>query len=408
MTQPSPYLFSICKQLEIQLGFKIINIADAEKVSNSLASEKLHISPHTIARLYGAVKPYRIPYRETLNILARYLNYSDWEDFCNNQTNIPFDPNYFLTEASDGFSLAVLQLALATEDLDALKVILNKATDNDDLAILFTAAELIGIYVRKSKKQKELLDLLSKSSIGHLLYYECYVDEDNANNYFSDALINYYLPNVDSDYKRLFVYSFLISQKAYKEELPSDYILQFQNVAKNIKLEKCHFHELSRWFECLILIDGFNGILEKTWENHVNELLKASISLSNHEITWVVARTLKALLFFGMKEKVLNHLEFNLTIDRLIKIQKKEAHYMSLYIIQLYWIVKSKYFKNKITYKPFRIHSDLFQNESNEKAAVEFGLASLYATGQNKKIIDENLKSFCIEKGVTWILKLLD
>jgi hypothetical protein len=204
------------------------------------------------------------------------------------------------------------------------------------------------------------------------------------------------------------VYSFLISQKAYKEELPSDYILQFQNVAKNIKLEKCHFHELSRWFECLILIDGFNGILEKTWENHVNELLKASISISDYETTWVVARTLKALLFFGMKEKVLNHLEFNLTIDRLIKIQKKEAHYMSLYIIQLYWIVKSKYFKNKITYKPFRIHSDLFQNESNEKAAVEFGLASLYATGQNKKIIDENLKSFCIEKGVTWILKLLD
>ena len=34
--------------------------------------------------------------------------------------NIPFDPNYILTEASDGFSLAVLHLALATEDLDAL------------------------------------------------------------------------------------------------------------------------------------------------------------------------------------------------------------------------------------------------------------------------------------------------
>ena len=407
MTQPSPYIFSICKQLEIQSGFKIKNIADAQKVVDLLAIEKLHISPHTIARLYGVVKPFRTPYRDTLNVLARYLNYSDWEDFCNNQTNIPFDPNYFLTEATDGFSLAVLQLTLATEDLDALKVVLNKATDNNDLAILFTAAELIGVYVRKSNKQKELLDLLSKSSIGHLLYYECYVDEDNVNNYFSDALINYYLPNVDSDYKRLFVYSFLISQKAYKEELPSDYILLFQDVAKKVKIEKCHFHELSRWFECLILIDGFKGCLEKTWENHVNELLKASISISDFEITWVVARTLKALLFFGMKEKVLNHLELNLMIDRLIKIQKKEVHNMSLYIIQLYWIVKSKHFKIKTTYRPFRIHSDLFQNESNEKAAVEFGLASLFATGENKKIIDENLKSFCKEKGTTWILKLI-
>lgn len=330
MTQPSPYIFSICKQLEIQLGFKIKNIADAQKASDLLAIQKLHISPHTIARLYGVVKPFRIPYRDTLNVLARYLNYTDWEDFCNNQTNIPFDPNYFLTEASDGFSLAVLQLALATEDFGALKVVLNKATDNENLAILFTAAEIIGIYVRKSKKQKELLDLLSKSSIGHLLYYECYVDEDNANNYFSDALINYYLPNVDSDYKRLYVYSFLISQKAYKEELPSDYILLFQDVAENIKLEECHFHELSRRFECLILIDGFNGILEKTWANHINELLKTSISISDFETTWLVARSLKALLFFGMKEKVLNHLELNLMIDRLIKIQKKEVHNMSL------------------------------------------------------------------------------
>jgi hypothetical protein len=80
---------------------------------------------------------------------------------------------------------------------------------------------------------------------------------------------------------------------------------------------------------------------------------------------------------------------------------------MSSYIIQLYWIVKSKHFKIKTTYRPFRIHSDLFQNESNEKAAVEFGLASLFATGENKKIIDENLKSFCKEKGTTWILKLI-
>jgi hypothetical protein len=35
-------------------------------------------------------------------------------------------------------------------------------------------------------------------------------------------------------------------------------------------------------------------------------------------------------------------------------------------------------------------------------------VASLFATGQNKKIIDENLKSFCKEKGATWILKLMD
>jgi hypothetical protein len=171
MNQQSPYLIALCNQLQTQLGFKIKNIANAEKCSDVLALEKLFISPHTIARMYGVVKPFRTPYKDTLNVIARYLNFEDWEDFCNNQTNVPFDPNYFLTEASDGFSLAVLQLALANEDFEALPIILSKAKNDDNEAILFTTAELIGAYVRTSKNQKELLQLLADNSVGHLFFY---------------------------------------------------------------------------------------------------------------------------------------------------------------------------------------------------------------------------------------------
>ncbi|CAN1556125.1 hypothetical protein MCEGE10_02400 [Flavobacteriaceae bacterium] len=407
MQQPSPYIITICNTLEGQLGFKIKNIADAEKASQSLAIEKLHISPHTIARIYGIVKPFRTPYKDTLNVLARYLKYNDWDDYCANQTNVPFDPNYFLTENSDGFSLSIFRLALANEDFNSLKVILAKLYNHQNQAMLFTAAELLGTYVRKSKKQSELLQILGDTSIGHLFFYECYVDENNANNYFSYALINYYLPKVTSDYKRLFVNSFLISQKAHKEELPSEYIISFENIIKKVRMKSCHFHELSRWFECLIIIDGFNGTLEKTWVSHLRKLLKACVLFSDYEKAWLIARALKALMLFGMKEKVLNHLEFNLVIDQLIKNQKKDLHFMALYIIQLYWIMKSKHFEETIIYSPFRIHADLFQNESNEKAAIEFGLASLFASGENKKIIDSNLKKYCEETGTTWVLKLI-
>jgi hypothetical protein len=127
MNQPNPYLIAICNQLEVHLGFKIKNIADAQQCSALLIQQKLYISPHTIARLFGVVKPFRTPYKDTLNILARFLLYTDWESYCADQTNIPFDPNFFLTEASDGFSLAVLELALASEDFKALKLILEKA-----------------------------------------------------------------------------------------------------------------------------------------------------------------------------------------------------------------------------------------------------------------------------------------
>lgn len=407
MNQQSPYLIALCNQLETQLGFKIKNIANAEKCSEVLALEKLFISPHTIARMYGVVKPFRTPYKDTLNLIARYLNYIDWEDFCNNQTNVPFDPNYFLTEASDGFSLAVLQLALANEDFKALHLVLEKAKANENDAVLFTAAELIGAYVRTCKKQKELLQLLADHSVGHLFFYECYVDEDNDNNYFSDALVNYYLPNVTNDYKKLYVYCFVISQTAHKAQQSSPLIQEFQKLTVQLDKNKGHFHELSRWMECQILVDGYNEILQETWKIHVAELLVLSTGLGFNEKAWLLSRSLKALILFGFKEELFHHEELNNHIDKIIKNQKKEFHSIALYVLQLYWICKSLYFNNKSVYNPFRIHNILFQNESNEKTAIEFAVASLFASGENKNIITRNLKSFCEKKGVNWVMKMV-
>lgn len=408
MNQPNPYIISICQQLEQQLGFKINNIAMAQKCSEVLALEKLYISPHTIARLFGVVKPFRTPYTDTLNVLVRYLNYNDWEDYCNNQTNIPFDPNYFLTEVSDGFSLAVLQLALANEDFKALQPVLEKAKENENEAILYTTAELIGAYVRKSKKQKELLQLLADSSIGQFYFYECYVDEDNENNYFSDALVKYYLPNVTNDYRKLYIYCFLISQSAHKKQKISDYSKEFIALTTQLDKSKCHFHERSRWIECLILNDGFNNVLQNTWKIYVQEIIESSIQLGFNEKAWLLSRPLKALLLFGFKEELFNCKEWNDIVDNLIKNQTKELHSMALYVLQLYWISKSMYFNSKIIYTPFRIHNILFQNESNEKTAIEFAIASLFASGENKQIITDNLKRFCETKGVHWVIKMIN
>ena len=408
MTQPNPYIVSICNQIESQLGFKIKNIADAQNFSEILTVEKLYISTHTIARLYGVVKPFRTPYKDTLNILARFINYNDWEDFCDNQTNIPFDPNFFLTEASDGFSLAMLQLTLANEDFEGLPVVLAKAKYNDDESIRFTAAELIGAYIRKNKKQKELLLLMAESTIGQLFYYECYVDEDNEVNYFSNALLEHYLPNVTNDYRKLFVYCFIISQTAHKEQKRSPYCTEFLKLTIQLDKKNCYFHELSRWIECLILIDGYNGVLQNTWQQHVAELVALSVGYNANEKAWLFSRSLKALLLFGFKKELFKSDELNTVIDLLIKNQKKELHSIALYVLQLYWISKSKYFESKIIYNPFRIHNILFQNESNEKTAIEFAVASLFATGENKNILNSNLKGYCEEKGVHWVMKMLN
>lgn len=409
MTQPNPYIFAICNQIERKLSFKIKDIASATSFADLLACQKLHVSTHTIARLFGVVRPFRSPYKETLNILANYLEYRNWEDFCDNQTNIPFDTNYFLTEASDGFSLAVLQSALVNEDLDSLKTIFKNVKNNESKAIIFSAAELIGLHIRTSKSQTALLKFLAENSMGHLFFYECFVDEDNINNYFSDALVHYYLPKVTNNYRLLFAYGYFISQKAYKEQIASEYIDKFLEVTKIISKEKCHFHEISRWLECLILIDGLTGILENTWELHVNQILESYHFFKNdYEKAWVLVRPMKALIQFNCKTKLFNHLAFNTAVDYLIKNQRAGYYSVALYTIQLYWLCKETYFKSKVIYTPFRISNTLFQNESDEKLSVEFAVASLFATGDNKKIIDKNLKTFCKEKGTIWVMKMLD
>ena len=150
-----------------------------------------------------------------------------------------------------------------------------------------------------------------------------------------------------------------------------------------------------------------NGILNDTWQLHLAELLVLSTGLGLNEKAWLLSRSLKALILFGFKEELFQHEELNNHIDEIIKQQKKEFHSIALYVLQLYWIYKSLYFNNKVVYNPFRIHNILFQNESNEKTAIEFAVASLFASGENKNIITSNLKSFCENKGVNWVMKMV-
>ncbi len=408
MKQPNPYIISICSQIENKLGFKIKNISSAQKFSETLESKKLHISAHTIARLFGVIKPFRKPYTETLVILSNYLNFKDWEDFCVNQTNIPFDTNFFLTESSDEFSLAVLQLALENEDFESLQLIFEKVKTEENKFIVFSAGEIIGHYVRKTNNKDKFFVFLSKSEVGKMLYYECFVDEDNKENYFSEALIKHYLPCTISDYQKLFVYTFLIGQEVYKNEKQSKYFENFIEITKFLNKKDCHFHLASRWFECAILYDGFSGKLQDTWETHLNEILHNTSKMNIYEKAWVIARPLKAFLHFNFTIQLFSHKEFNVVIDKLIIPSKFNFHSVALYIIQLYWLKKELHTNSKVVFNPFRIPYNLFQNEQDDKTAIEFGIAFLFASGINKKILEKNLRQYCTEKGNSWILKLIE
>jgi hypothetical protein len=63
--------------------------------------------------------------------------------------------------------------------------------------------------------------------------------------------------------------------------------------------------------------------------------------------------------------------------------------------------------QKKQLYAPFRIHSTWFQNEGNEKKAIEFGISFLFASGENKTIIQRNLSEFCRKTANEWVTQLI-
>ena len=67
---------------------------------------------------------------------------------------------------------------------------------------------------------------------------------DNEENYFSNALLRYYLPNLDNDYRKLYVYCFVISQTAHKEHKLSPYCTEFLKLSEQLDKKNFHFHEL--------------------------------------------------------------------------------------------------------------------------------------------------------------------
>ena len=68
-------LDKLLRQVEISIQRNVVSFSDAKFLSEEIAKKKLFVSPHTIGRLYGIVKPSRKPYKATLNILSQFLNY---------------------------------------------------------------------------------------------------------------------------------------------------------------------------------------------------------------------------------------------------------------------------------------------------------------------------------------------
>ncbi len=78
-----PQLDILCEKIEEVVGQKIKSPKDFDFLSEQIF-DKLHerISATTLKRLWGYLDESTVPRQSTLDILARFIDYTDWEHFC--------------------------------------------------------------------------------------------------------------------------------------------------------------------------------------------------------------------------------------------------------------------------------------------------------------------------------------
>lgn len=363
--------------------------------------KKIPVSASTFARLYGLTITSSKPYFSTLDNLAKFLEYDNWENYVEDQSKHHFSANHFLTEEAKGFSQSVLEMALHLRRYNTVQMLLEKYTYFENNPVHFSTANLIGKYVKRNNYDEALLTVLANSKAGRSLFYECFVDEENDS--FSKALFNYYLPKVTTKQDVFFVYSYLLAQKGYAGSIEELFIKKYQELLSTLDIKKLHYHLLSRYFECNILIDGLENKLQSKITHYLDNISNHALYINKNE--WLLARNIRALLHFGFKKELLNHISFNEIVNTTIMKKSQNKKSAALYIIQLYWLYSNK--EDTIAYQPFHLSIDYLQGNSIERIAIESATASLYSKGKTKRQIEENLKQFCSNAKMKWITNLL-
>lgn len=80
----------LCSEIETALGRRIRTPKDFQYLSERIYS-RLHVmvSPTTLKRMWGYLADDVEPRPATLGILARFLGYRDWEDYCAHSAALP-------------------------------------------------------------------------------------------------------------------------------------------------------------------------------------------------------------------------------------------------------------------------------------------------------------------------------
>lgn len=401
------FVRELAKRLQQKTGIEVKEFADCKMISDKMNLNGLHVSAHTIARFLGILKANHRPYTSTLNLFCHYLEFETYADFCRTIQNELDTALYSPIDLfqTGPFSLVTLEIALANEDWKSVQHLLNSFEKNSPLKNELVM--LLGNNVRKHPKQKELLKALIEIENGRWLFYESYVDEDDPNSYYSDALRTFYQSNLTDSNNQLFLHCFLISKAIYEKKPIDEKMLSSIMLNENIPLLNLHFHELSRYFEIQILMDFRSKKLKDKLTFHLERIIENCQRFNHYDTCWIVARSIKALAFSGQLKRAF---QFGLFTEMVLKLyHEMDNKIESIAELIIQFTVHSfqkKIVKSNTIFPPIRI-SAAHDNETNSRLVIEASTSLLYADGEIKSMLEKNVYSFAKKTGQSWVFELL-
>jgi hypothetical protein len=295
-------------------------------------------------------------------------------------------------------------LAIAESDWKSMNDLLESVAPEHPFT--YELVMFLGNAVRNHRNKKEFLHALSQSKSGRWFFYECFVDEDDDNNYYSDALIEYYAKSPIPLGNQIFIQCFLAVKSIYANN-PIDKLKFNWIKMEGITFEQFHFHEISRILELKILLDYQDKTLYRSYGAHLDLVCKLSEKMHHFNASWVLARTIKALSFSGIFKLALEHESFRNELLKRFQENPSRLHSIGELIIQF---VGHSYFlqyrKEKFMLPPIRL-SYRHDNETKSRVAIESATAILHAEEPVKQLLKKNLYTFTKRTNQTWIDHLI-
>lgn len=394
------------KAIRLKSEKRMVEFNECFALSLQFADHGIIISAHTLARFFGVRKSKHRPYTSTLDLLTQFVGHESYAKFCaalsENLESALFSPKE--TFSTGAYSLIAFELAIAENDWKTMNDLLESVNLNDPFT--YELVMYLGNAVRRHPNKKDFLHALSQSSSGRWFYYECFVDEDDENNYYSDALLAYYAKSPIHLGNQIFIQCFLAVKSIYAGKAIREEDFGWIQM-DGISLNQLHFHEISRIIELRILIDYLSNQLQHTLITHLDLVCAMSSKMPHFDASWILARTIKALAFSRKYRDALAYSPFAMILTERFHENPTRIHSIGELILQCaghnyYMHVKNERFNLPPIKLSFR-----HDNETKSRILVESATALIYAEEPVKNMLKKNLHAYSVNTHQTWINELI-